>query len=285
LPSYRKYFSDEDQKSLEIYLKDISKTPLLSEDDEKRLAKLVKSGDTRALSKLATANLRFVVSVAKQYVNQGVPLNDLISEGNIGLIKAAKRFDEERGYKFISYAIWWIRQAILQALSEQSRIVRLPLNRSGILYKIGKISSSLVHDLNREPSPAEIAEVMNLTEKEVAETMRIAGYHLSLDAPFGDSEGSTLLDVLPDGQSEANDNLMDNLALRDELERVINTLTPREAEVIKMYFGFNQPRPMTLEEIGVQFSLTRERIRQIKEKAIRKLRHASRSKILKQFFS
>jgi len=285
LPSYRNYFSGEDQKSLEIYLKDISKTPLLSEDDEKRLAKLVKSGDTRALSKLTTANLRFVVSVAKQYVNQGVPLNDLISEGNIGLIKAAKRFDEERGYKFISYAIWWIRQAILQALSEQSRIVRLPLNRTGILHKIGKISSSLVHDLNREPSPAEIAEVMNLTEKEVAETMRIAGHHLSLDAPFGDSEGSTLLDILPDGQSEPDDNSMNNLALRDELERVIGTLTPREAEVIKMYFGFNQPRPMTLEEIGAQFSLTRERIRQIKEKAIRKLRHASRSKILKQFFS
>jgi RNA polymerase primary sigma factor len=285
LPNYKKHISREDLKSLEIYMKDIGRTPLLSDEGEIKLAKRIKKGDNKALAELTTANLRFVVSVAKQFVNQGVPLSDLISEGNLGLIKAAKRFDETRGYKFITYAVWWIRQAILQALAEQSRIVRLPLNRTGTLHKIGKVSSSMVQDLNREPSPAEIAEFMELTEKEVAETMKIASHHLSLDAPYGEGEGSTLMDILPDIQLEENNSPFDNPALKEELERVIDTLTPREAEVIKMYFGFYQPHPMTLEEIGAHFSLTRERIRQIKEKALRKLRHVNRSKVLKQFFS
>jgi len=285
LPNNKKYISQEDLKSLEIYMQDIGRVPLLSDEDEIKLAKRIKRDDDKALAELTTAYLKFVISVAKQFANQGVPLIDLISEGNLGLIKAAKRFDETRGYKFITYAVWWIRQAILQALTEQSRIVRLPLNRTDTVHKIGKVSSSMVQDLNREPSPAEIAEVMKLTEKEVVETMKIASRHLSLDTPYGEDEGSTLMDILSNVQLEESNSSLDDFVLKKELERVIDTLRPREAEIIKMYFGFCQPQPMTLEEIGAHFSLTKERIRQIKEKALRKLRHANRSKVLKQFIS
>ncbi len=285
MPNNKKYISQEDLKSLEIYMQDIGRVPLLSDEDEIKLAKRIKRDDDKALAELTTAYLKFVISVAKQFANQGVPLIDLISEGNLGLIKAAKRFDETRGYKFITYAVWWIRQAILQALTEQSRIVRLPLNRTDTVHKIGKVSSSMVQDLNREPSPAEIAEVMKLTEKEVVETMKIASRHLSLDTPYGEDEGSTLMDILSNVQLEESNSSLDDFVLKKELERVIDTLRPREAEIIKMYFGFCQPQPMTLEEIGAHFSLTKERIRQIKEKALRKLRHANRSKVLKQFIS
>jgi RNA polymerase primary sigma factor len=279
-----KRFRDEDQ-SLDLYLREIGETPLISAEDEVELAKRIRKNDQVALEKLTKANLRFVVSVAKQYQNQGLSLSDLINEGNIGLIKAAKRFDETRGFKFISYAVWWIRQAILQALAEQSRIVRLPLNRVGTLHKIGKISSSLEQEYGREPSPNEIAKKLELTEGEVSDTLKISNSHLSLDAPFSTSEDNSLIDVLEDEfQPSPDESLLDE-SLRVEIIKALDTLTPREAEVINLYFGLSHEKPLTLEEIGTRFSLTRERVRQIKEKAIRRLRHASRSKALRAYLN
>ena len=249
------------------------------------LAKRIRIGDQEALEHLTKANLRFVVSVAKQYQNQGLSLADLINEGNIGLIKAAKRFDETRGFKFISYAVWWIRQAILQALAEQSRIVRLPLNRVGTLHKIGKISSSLEQEFGREPSPDEIARELELTTGEVSDTLKISNSHLSLDAPFSVSEDNSLIDVLEDDLQPSPDESLLTDSLKKEISSALDSLTAREAEVITLYFGLNHEKPLTLEEIGARFNLTRERVRQIKEKAIRRLRHASRSKALRAYLN
>ncbi|MDP3025626.1 MAG: sigma-70 family RNA polymerase sigma factor [candidate division Zixibacteria bacterium] len=279
-----KRYRDED-KSLDLYLREIGETPLIKAAEEVELAKKIKNGDQSALEKLTKANLRFVVSVAKQYQNQGLSLADLINEGNIGLIKAAKRFDETRGFKFISYAVWWIRQAILQALAEQSRIVRLPLNRVGTLHKIGKISSSLQQEFGRDPSPAEIAKELELSTLEVSDTLKISNTHLSLDAPFSTSEDNSLMDVLEDELQPAPDEALLDESLRLEIERVLRTLSGREAQVISLYFGLTQEKPLTLEEIGARFGLTRERVRQIKEKAIRRLRHASRSKTLRAYLN
>ena len=277
-------YRDED-RSLDLYLREIGETPLINAEEEVRLAKKIKQGSQQALEALTKANLRFVVSVAKQYQNQGLSLADLINEGNIGLIKAAKRFDETRGFKFISYAVWWIRQAILQALAEQSRIVRLPLNRVGTLHKIGKISSSLEQDLGREPSPDEIAKELDLSEMEVSDTLKISNSHLSLDAPFSISEDNSLIDILEDEFQPAPDEELLDQSLRVEIEKALDTLTPREAEVISLYLGLNHEKALTLEEIGSRFGLTRERVRQIKEKAIRRLRHASRSRTLRAYLN
>lgn len=279
-----KRYRDQD-RSLDLYLREIGETPLINAGEEVELAKRIRKGDQAALDKLTRANLRFVVSVAKQYQNQGLSLADLINEGNIGLIKAAKRFDETRGFKFISYAVWWIRQAILQALAEQSRIVRLPLNRVGTLHKIGKISSSLEQEFGREPSPDEIAKKLELTEMEVADTLKISNSHLSLDAPFSVSEDNSLMDVLEDEFQPSPDEALLDESLKLEIERALDSLTPREAEVINLYFGLNHEKALTLEEIGARFGLTRERVRQIKEKAIRRLRHASRSRSLRAYLS
>ncbi|UCB51610.1 MAG: sigma-70 family RNA polymerase sigma factor [Candidatus Zixiibacteriota bacterium] len=275
----------EEDRSLDLYLREIGETPLINAAEEVRLAKQIKLGDHGALEKLTKANLRFVVSVAKQYQNQGLSLPDLINEGNIGLIKAAKRFDETRGFKFISYAVWWIRQAILQSLAEQSRIVRLPLNRVGTLHKIGKISSSLEQEYGREPSPDEIARELELSAVEVSDTLKISNSHLSLDAPFSVSEDNSLMDVLEDEYQPAPDEDLLTESLKLEIERALDTLSAREAEVINLYFGLNSEKALTLEEIGARFSLTRERVRQIKEKAIRRLRHASRSKSLRAYLN
>ncbi len=277
-------YRDED-RSLDLYLREIGETPLINAAEEVRLARKIKQGDKTALEKLTKANLRFVVSVAKQYQNQGLSLADLINEGNIGLIKAAKRFDETRGFKFISYAVWWIRQAILQALAEQSRIVRLPLNRVGTLHKIGKVSSRLEQGLGREPSPDEIARELELSAGEVSDTLKISNSHLSLDAPFSSSEDNSLIDVLEDEFQPSPDEALLSGSLKLEIEKALDSLTPREAEVINLYFGLNQEKALTLEEIGARFSLTRERVRQIKEKAIRRLRHASRSRSLRAYLN
>jgi len=277
-------YRDED-RSLDLYLREIGETPLITAEQEVELAKKIKLGDQSSLEKLTKANLRFVVSVAKQYQNQGLSLADLINEGNIGLIKAAKRFDETRGFKFISYAVWWIRQAVLQALAEQSRIVRLPLNRVGTLHKIGKISSSLEQEYGREPSPDEIAKELSLSAVEVTDTLKISNSHLSLDAPFSVSEDNSLMDVLEDEFQPAPDEALLDESLRLEIERALDSLSPRESEVINLYFGLSQDKALTLEEIGARFSLTRERVRQIKEKAIRRLRHASRSKSLRAYLN
>ncbi len=277
-------YRDED-RSLDLYLREIGETPLINAAEEVRLARKIKQGDMSALEKLTRANLRFVVSVAKQYQNQGLSLADLINEGNIGLIKAAKRFDETRGFKFISYAVWWIRQAILQALAEQSRIVRLPLNRVGTLHKIGKISSRLEQGLGRVPSPEEIAKELELSEGEVADTLKISNSHLSLDAPFSVSEDNSLIDILEDEFQPSPDEALLCSSLRVEIEKALDSLTPREAEVINLYFGLSHDKALTLEEIGARFSLTRERVRQIKEKAIRRLRHASRSRSLRAYLN
>ncbi len=277
-------YRDED-RSLDLYLREIGSTPLITADEEVRLARRIKQGDKGALEKLTKANLRFVVSVAKNYQNQGLSLADLINEGNIGLIKAAKRFDETRGFKFISYAVWWIRQAILQALAEQSRIVRLPLNRVGTLHKIGKVSSSLEQTYGRNPSPDEIAKELELSESEVADTLKISNSHLSLDQPFSVSEDNSLIDILEDEFQPGPDEALLDMSLRVEIEKALDTLTPREAEVINLYFGLNAEKALTLEEIGARFNLTRERVRQIKEKAIRRLRHASRSRSLRAYLS
>ncbi len=278
-----KQITNRESQSLDKYLQEIGKVDLLTADEEVVLAKRIREGDQLALEKLTKANLRFVVSVAKQYQNQGLSLGDLINEGNLGLIKAAQRFDETRGFKFISYAVWWIRQSILQALAEQSRIVRLPLNRVGSLNKISKTFSELEQKFEREPSPEELAEVLEVTASEVVDTMKISGRHVSMDAPFVQGEENSLLDVLEnDGDEKPDDGLMTD-SLRKEVQRALSTLTQREADVITLYFGLNGEHAMTLEEIGEKFSLTRERVRQIKEKAIRRLRHTSRSKTLKPY--
>jgi RNA polymerase primary sigma factor len=278
-----KQITNRESQSLDKYLQEIGKVDLLTADEEVVLAKRIREGDQLALEKLTKANLRFVVSVAKQYQNQGLSLGDLINEGNLGLIKAAQRFDETRGFKFISYAVWWIRQSILQALAEQSRIVRLPLNRGGSLNKISKTFSELEQKFEREPSPEELAEVLEVSASEVVDTMKISGRHVSMDAPFVQGEENSLLDVLEnDGDEKPDDGLM-NDSLRKEVQRALSTLTSREADVITLYFGLNGEHAMTLEEIGEKFNLTRERVRQIKEKAIRRLRHTSRSKTLKPY--
>jgi RNA polymerase primary sigma factor len=278
-----KQITNRESQSLDKYLQEIGKVDLLTPDEEVELAKRIKEGDQIALEKLTKANLRFVVSVAKQYQNQGLSLGDLINEGNLGLIKAAQRFDETRGFKFISYAVWWIRQSILQALAEQSRIVRLPLNRVGSLNKISKTFSELEQKFEREPSPEELAAVLDVTTAEVVDTMKISGRHVSMDAPFVQGEENSLLDVLENDSEETPDSGLMNDSLRREVQRALSTLTQREADVITLYFGLNGEHAMTLEEIGEKFNLTRERVRQIKEKAIRRLRHTSRSKALKPY--
>ncbi|MCD6595031.1 RNA polymerase sigma factor RpoD/SigA [bacterium] len=267
-------------RTLDLYLKEIGETALLKGKEEVELAQRIHKGDQKALEQLTKANLRFVVSVAKQYQNQGLSLADLINEGNIGLIKAGKRFDEKRGFKFISYAVWWIRQSILQALAEQSRIVRLPLNRVGTLHKIGRTASRLEQESGRAPSTQEIAEELGITVAEITSTLQISNSHLSLDQPFTDGESNSLKDVLEDEKSPSPDEDAMKQSLKGEIERVLATLTEREAEVITLYFGINRDKALTLEEIGVKFGLTRERVRQIKEKAIKRLKHTTRSRNL-----
>lgn len=271
------------EKSLERYLEEIGEYSPLSPEEEIQLAKRIKQGDREALEKLVKANLRFVVSVAKEYQNQGLPMEDLINEGNLGLIKAAERFDETRGFKFISYAVWWIRQSILQALAEQSRIVRLPLNRVGAINKITKALDDLGQQFEREPSLDELAEKMDMSTYELAETLKTSARHLSLDAPFQQGDGNNLLDVLENEHQPPPDSSLMTESLKMEIEKVLSTLTDREARIIKLYFGIDQDRPLTLEEIGERFNLTRERVRQIKEKALRKLRHKSRKKPLQKY--
>jgi RNA polymerase primary sigma factor len=281
-----KQYTNRESQSLDKYLQEIGRVDLLTPEEEIELAKRIKSsspGAQGALEKLTKANLRFVVSVAKQYQNQGLSLGDLINEGNLGLIKAAKRFDETRGFKFISYAVWWIRQSILQALAEQSRIVRLPLNRVGALNKIGKKFSELEQSYEREPSASELATELDMTLFEVADTLKISGRHISVDAPFAQGEDNRLLDVIQDDRQPAPDNNLMNESLKVEVRRALATLSEREAEVIRLYFGLDREHSLTLEEIGEKFNLTRERVRQIKEKAIRRLRHASRSKQLRSY--
>jgi len=278
-----KQFTNRESQSLDKYLQEIGKVDLLTADEEIHLAIQIKREDPFALERLVKSNLRFVVSVAKQYQNQGLSLGDLINEGNLGLIKAAKRFDETRGFKFISYAVWWIRQSILQALAEQSRIVRLPLNRVGALNKIGKAYSNLEQEFEREPNASELAHELDMDINEVSDTLKIAGRHVSMDAPFAAGEENRLLDVIENEDQPAPDSTLMSDSLRNEIERALSTLTEREAEVIKLYFGLYKEHSLTLEEIGEKFNLTRERVRQIKEKAIRRLRHASRSKNLRAY--
>ena len=278
-----KQVTNRETASLDKYLQEIGKVDLISADEEVELAKKIKEGNEIALEKLTKANLRFVVSVAKQYQNQGLSLPDLINEGNLGLIKAAKRFDETRGFKFISYAVWWIRQSILQALAEQSRIVRLPLNKIGSINKINKTYASLEQRYEREPSADEIASVLEISANDVRESQRNSGRHISMDAPLVDGEDSNLYDVIMSGESPNPDDSLINDSLRTEIERSLTTLTEREADVIRLYFGLGSKHAMTLEEIGEKFDLTRERVRQIKEKGIRRLKHTSRSKILKTY--
>jgi RNA polymerase primary sigma factor len=278
-----KQYTSRESQSLDKYLQEIGKVDLVTPQEEIDLAHRIKKGDQKALEKLTKANLRFVVSVAKQYQNQGLSLGDLINEGNLGLIKATKRFDETRGFKFISYAVWWIRQSILQALAEQSRIVRLPLNRVGALNKIGKAFSTLEQEFEREPSASELAEELDMSLFEVSDTLKISGRHLSMDAPFAQGEDNRLLDVIQDQRQPSPDHQLMEESLKVEVRRALNTLSERETQVIRLYFGLDQEHSLTLEEIGGKFNLTRERIRQIKEKAIRRLRHASRSKALRAF--
>jgi RNA polymerase primary sigma factor len=278
-----KQYTNRESQSLDKYLQEIGKVELLSPEEEIELAIKIKDGNQTALEKLVKANLRFVVSVAKQYQNQGLSLGDLINEGNLGLIKAAKRFDETRGFKFISYAVWWIRQSILQALAEQSRIVRLPLNRVGALNKIGKAYSNLEQEYEREPNANELASELEMDINEISDTLKISGRHVSMDAPFSQGEDNRLLDVLSNETQPSPDNTLMSDSLKNEIERALLTLSERESEVIKLYFGLNKEHSLTLEEIGEKFNLTRERVRQIKEKAIRRLRHASRSKNLRSY--
>jgi RNA polymerase primary sigma factor len=278
-----KQITNRESQSLDKYLQEIGKVDLITSEVEVELAKRIREGDQVALEKLTKANLRFVVSVAKQYQNSGLTLGDLINEGNLGLIKAAKRFDETRGFKFISYAVWWIRQSIMQALAEQSRIVRLPLNRVGSLTKISKTFSDLEQKFQREPSTEELAEVIGVTNEEILADLKVSGRHVSMDAPFVNGEENSLLDVLSDaGASTPDSDLMID-SLTREVQRALATLTEREAQVLSLYFGLNRTEAMTLEEIGEEFNLTRERVRQIKEKATRRLRHTSRSKGLKSY--
>jgi RNA polymerase primary sigma factor len=278
-----KQVTNRETASLDKYLQEIGKVELITAQEEVELAQRIKAGDQRALEKLTKANLRFVVSVAKQYQNQGLTLPDLINEGNLGLIKAAQRFDETRGFKFISYAVWWIRQSILQALAEQSRIVRLPLNKIGSINKINKAYATLEQTHQRPPSAEEIAEVLEMSEDDVKESLRNSGRHVSMDAPLVEGEDSNLYDVLNSSDSPHPDQDLMVDSLRTEIERSLATLTPREGDVIRLYFGLNGQHPLTLEEIGEKFDLTRERVRQIKEKAIRRMKHTSRSKILKTY--
>lgn len=278
-----KSITNRDSASLDKYLQEIGREELITAEDEVELAQKIKQGDQVALEKLVKANLRFVVSVSKQYQNQGLTLPDLINEGNLGLIKAAQRFDETRGFKFISYAVWWIRQSILQAIAEQARIVRLPLNQVGSLNRINKTFSKLEQEFEREPSPEEIAEVLEIEEDKVTESQSISGRHVSVDAPFKDGEDGTLLDVLSNGNSPKTDISLMQESLQREIDRSLSTLTDRERDVIKDFFGIGIPHPLSLEEIGEKFGLTRERVRQIKEKGIRRLRHTSRSKLLKTY--
>ncbi len=278
-----KQVTNRETASLDKYLQEIGKVDLITADMEVELAQRIKAGDQDALERLTKANLRFVVSVAKQYQNQGLTLPDLINEGNLGLIKAAKRFDETRGFKFISYAVWWIRQSILQALAEQSRIVRLPLNKIGSINKINKTYARLEQDNERPPSPEEIAKELDMTINDVKESLKNAGRHVSMDAPLIQGEDSNLYDVLRSGESPNPDRNLLHESLKVEIERALETLTPREADVVALYFGLGEHQPMTLEEIGETFDLTRERVRQIKEKAIRRLKHTSRSKILRTY--
>jgi RNA polymerase primary sigma factor len=278
-----KQFTNRESQSLDKYLQEIGKVDLLTPDEEIELAIRIRKNDSIALEKLVKANLRFVVSVAKKYQNQGLSLGDLINEGNLGLIKAAKRFDETRGFKFISYAVWWIRQSILQALAEQSRIVRLPLNRVGALNKIGKAYSNLEQEYEREPSAHELAQELEMDVSEISDTLKIAGRAVSMDAPFAVGDENRLLDILENDEQPSPDFTLMSESLRNEIERALSTLSEREAEVVKLYFGLSKEHSLTLEEIGEKFNLTRERVRQIKEKAIRRLRHASRSKNLRAY--
>jgi RNA polymerase primary sigma factor len=277
-----KSITNRESASLDKYLQEIGKEELISVEEEVELAQRIKKGDRDALEKLTRANLRFVVSVAKQYQNQGLSLPDLINEGNLGLIKAAEKFDETRGFKFISYAVWWIRQSILQALAEQSRIVRLPLNQVGSLNKINKAFSKFEQEYERKPSPEELAESLELPREKVTDTLKVSGRHISMDAPFIEGEDNSLLDVLPNNDSPKADKSLLSESLVKEINRSLATLTERERDIIRLFFGIGI-QEMTLEEIGERFGLTRERVRQIKEKAIRRLRHTSRSKLLKTY--
>jgi RNA polymerase primary sigma factor len=278
-----KQVTNRETASLDKYLQEIGRVDLITAEDEVKLAQRIKQGDQLALEKLAKANLRFVVSVSKQYQNQGLTLPDLINEGNLGLIKAAQRFDETRGFKFISYAVWWIRQSILQALAEQSRIVRLPLNKIGSINKINKAFAALEQDLGRAPNHEEIAEKLDISLNEVKESMKNAGRHVSMDAPLIQDEDTYMYDVIRENDTPTPETGLIYDSLRKEISRAISTLTPRESDVVRLYFGLDGAHPMTLEEIGEKFDLTRERVRQIKEKAIRRLKHTSRSKILKTY--
>lgn len=278
-----KSITNRESASLDKYLQEIGREELITAEEEVQLAKKIRDGDQRALEKLTRANLRFVVSVAKQYQNQGLSLPDLINEGNLGLIKAARRFDETRGFKFISYAVWWIRQSILQALAEQSRIVRLPLNQVGSLNKINKAYSKLEQEFEREPTAAELAELLDLPQDKITDTMKVSGRHVSMDAPLASGEESTLMDVIVNGDSPRADAALIMESLSKEIDRALSTLTERERDVVKLFFGIGINHGLTLEEIGAKFDLTRERVRQIKEKAVRRLRHSSRSKLLQQY--
>ncbi len=277
-----KSITNRESASLDKYLQEIGKEVLITVEEEVELAQRIKKGDRYALEQLTRANLRFVVSVAKQYQNQGLSLPDLINEGNLGLIKAAEKFDETRGFKFISYAVWWIRQSILQALAEQSRIVRLPLNQVGSLNKLNKAFNKFEQENERTPTPEELAETLELPKEKIADTMRVSGRHVSVDAPFVEGEDNSLLDVLVNNDSPKADSKLIGESLNREIERSLSTLTERERDIIKLFFGIGV-QEMTLEEIGERFGLTRERVRQIKEKAIRRLRHTSRSKLLKGY--
>ncbi len=279
-----KSITNRESQSLDKYLQDIGKEELITADEEVELARKIKQGDQLALEKLTRANLRFVVSVAKQYQNQGLTLPDLINEGNLGLIKAAQKFDETRGFKFISYAVWWIRQSILSALAEQARIVRLPLNQVGSLNKINKAFSRLEQEYERPPSAEELAESLEVPEDKIKESMNVSGRHISMDAPLSANEdGGTLMDVMANNDSPKADTLLMSESLQREIERSLSTLTDKEREIIRLFFGIGMNHGLTLEEIGSKFNLTRERVRQIKEKAIRRLRHTSRNKLLKAY--
>lgn len=277
--------TDKDSSALDYYLKEISSIDLLTQEEEMELARRIRQGDQEALNRLVEANLRFVVNVAKQYRNQGIPLADLINEGNMGLIKAAKRFDETKGFKFISYAVWWIKQSILQVLAEQSRIVRLPLNRAGALYKIGKASDMLSQKYGREATSEEIAKKLELKKDEVRDTLKISSNYISLDAPYSQGQTNTMGDFIEDDVGLKPDDAVMAQNLAKDILKVLETLDSREAEVINLYFGLGNKEPLTLEEIGEKLQITRERVRQIKEKALRRLQHKSRKKLLAPYLS